>query len=125
MMSTNISGLDGFRIGNSRNIQVTITNRITKAGIDITGDKIYFTVKDHSDEQDSDAAIQASVVASGDDATNGIAIIPVTSEMTAAVLAGTYYYDVVWLRLTSAPGQRLPVLDGTVSFSQAVTHALT
>jgi hypothetical protein len=118
--------LKPLKIGNSRNIKVTIRDKVTKAVIDVSGDKFYFTVKDSVDVVDSDADLQVSAVAPADtNSQNGIAIIPVLSGDTSSVVPGTYNYDIVWLKLTSAPGERDTLQQGTVDFSQAVTRATT
>lgn len=116
--------LKPFRSGNSRNLRITIRDKVTKAPIDITGDKFYFTVKDSVGLSDADAALQASVVAPvGTDATGGIVVIPVPAASTALVEPGSYLYDIVWLKLVSEPGGRDTIQEGDVSFAKAVTDA--
>lgn len=116
--------LKPFRSGNSRNLRITIRDKTTKLPIDVTGDKFYFTVKDSLGMDDAAAALQVSAVAPvGTDATGGIAVIPVPSASTAPVEPGSYLYDIVWLKLTSAPGERDTIQEGDVSFSKAVTDA--
>ncbi|PNV83835.1 MAG: hypothetical protein C0610_16790 [Desulfobacteraceae bacterium] len=114
-----------FRVGNSKNIKVTVTDKVTKSAVDITGDKFYFTIKDAASEDDSQAAVQVSVVASGTEAQNGIVVIKVAASDTLAVEVGQYEYDIVWLKLTSAPGERETIEQGAVDFQRAVTHAQT
>jgi len=116
--------LKPIRSGNSRNLKITIRDSSTKLPIDISGDKFYFTVKDSADLEDADAALQTSVVAPAN-ATSvaGIVIIPVAAADTATVEPGSYVYDIVWLKLTSAPGERDTIQEGDVSFSKAVTNA--
>lgn len=116
--------LKPLRSGNSRNMRITVRDKATKAAIDITGDKFYFTVKEHIGQPDTEAVVQSSVVApAGADATNGIVILPVTAADTMNVESNTYNYDIVWLKLVSAPGERDTVQEGEVSFSKAVTDA--
>lgn len=118
------TSLQPFKIGNSRNIEVIVRDKDTKTPIDISGDKFYFTVKDHPDHDDTDAVVQASVTAPGDaNSVNGIAIIPVSSVDTSNVEAGNYYYDISWLKLTSNPGQKVTVEQGKVGFSHPITRA--
>jgi hypothetical protein len=115
--------LKPFKIGNSRNIRVTVKDSVTGNPIDITGDKFYFTVKDTADHTDTDAVVQESVVAAGANATSGIAIINVPAASTTSVTPGTYEFDIVWLKLTSAPGDRETILQGDVDFAYPVTRA--
>lgn len=116
--------LKPFIIGNSKNIKVTVTDKVTKTPIDVTGDKFYFTVKENVGQEDVDAVVQESVtVPAGADATNGIAIIPVPASATSSVEPDTYLADVVWLKLSSAPGERETVFQSEVNFVQAVTRA--
>jgi len=118
--------LKPIKIGNSRNIKATLRDKVTKAAIDISGDKFYFTVKDSADQEDSDAVVQVSTVAPADATSQaGIVIIPVSAADTASVIPGTYDYDLVWLKLASAPGERDTLQHGTVYFEQAVTRAQT
>lgn len=122
-MSISKINLGPIGIGNSRNITVTVTDRYTKLPIDVSGDKFYFTVKDSAFQDDLEAVLQSSVIPSGAVAVQGKAIIPLTAAQTAAVEAGSYVYDIVWLRTASSPGDRLPVKSGIVSFEPTVTHA--
>ena len=116
--------LKPFKVGNSRRVKIIIRDAVTKAAVDITGDKFYFTVKDSVNLEDSDAEVQSSVVAPADDnSTNGIAIIPVSVADTSAVTPGSYYYDIAWLKLASEPGDKVTVQDGNVSFQEAITRA--
>lgn len=113
-----------MQVGTSRNLKVTIRDSVTKAPIDISGDKFYFTVKNSPNLDDTDAVVQVSTVTPNDATSQaGIAIIPVTASDTASVDPGSYVYDIMWLKLTSSPGEREPVLAGDISFEQAVTHA--
>jgi len=115
--------LGSFKIGLSRDIAVTVKDRDTKAAIDVTGDKFYFTVKNYSHEDDADAVLQTSVVASGSDALAGKAIIAVSADDTGLVQANSYWYDIIWIRTVSYPGKRVPVKNGMVSFERSITHA--
>ena len=124
MPSTCKGILEPFKIGNSRNLEVTIRNRITKVPIDITGDKFYFTVKDTPDQPDTAAVVQASVVAPADsNSAAGIAIIPVSTSDTTGVEPGNYFYDISWIKTVSAPGEKITIVEGKVGFSQPVTLA--
>lgn len=119
------SKLKPFIIGNSKNIKVTVRDKVTKAVIDISGDKFYFTVKESLEHADTEAVIQESVVASGLDATNGIVIIPIPASSTSSVNPETYIADVVWLKLVSAAGERETIFQDEISFTRAVTRAQT
>lgn len=116
--------LEDFTVGQTRNIEVIVKDKRTNLPVDISGDKFYFTVKDTPDQPDAAAVIQTSVIAPADaNSTNGIAIIPVSSADTAAVEPGNYYYDISWVRTVSAPGDVLPVEQGTIGFYYPVTRA--
>lgn len=115
--------LGSFKIGLSRDITVTVKDRDTGEAIDITGDKMYFTVKNYPHEEDADAVLQTSVIGSGGDAVSGKAIIAVAADDTALVPANSYWYDIIWIRTVSYPGKRVPVKSGMVSFERAITHA--
>ena len=116
--------LEDLSIGQTRNIEVRVRDKVTKAAIDITGDKFYFTVNDNKDQPDAAAALQSSVIAPADaNSTAGIAIIPVSAASTGAVEPGNYFYDITWVRTVSAPGDVLLVEDGTIGFYYPVTRA--
>lgn len=123
-MAAKNSKLADFAIGNSRRIKVTILDDTTGTPIDISGDKLYFTLKDDAADDDTLAVLQAPYTIPGDaNAALGIAYLPITAAETAAVPAGQYLYDVVWLRLTSSPGDRHTVDEGKVGFYYPVTHS--
>jgi hypothetical protein len=125
-MAGNNKTLKPMQVGTSRNLKVTIKDKVTKLPIDVSGDKFYFTVKNTPDLDDADAVVQVSVVTPNDATSQaGIAIIPVTASDTTSVDPGSYVYDIMWLKLTSSPGDREPVVAGDISFEQAVTHAQT
>lgn len=124
-MSVSKINLGPIGIGNSRNITVVVTDKYTKLPVNISGDKFYFTVKNNAYEDDAEAVLQSSVIPSGAVAAAGKAIIPLTTAQTAVVEPGSYVYDIVWIRTTTAPGERLPVKDGIVSFEPTVTTATT
>ncbi len=117
--------LKPLRQGNSKSYGVTITDE-NDAAIDISGDKLYFTIKDDADKGDSDALLQISYVIPSDaDAVNGKAFIPVTPADSAGVRIGTHEYDVLWVRTVSSPGDVATVQIGQIPVKRRVTHAIT
>ena len=121
--------LKPFKVGNSRIIKVTVKDKDTKSAIDISGDKFYFTVKDSAALEDTDAVVQANIVAPADaNSVAGIVFIPITTDDTKNVAPGDYEYDIVWLKLTTDPGPpvgRDTIEQGTVNFAMSVTRAQT
>jgi hypothetical protein len=70
-------------------LNITENNQI----VNITGYEYWFTLKSNIDSSDP-GQVQASTVASGLNATNGIVYISVPNTATHNIIAGTYNYDV-------------------------------
>jgi hypothetical protein len=64
-----------------------------KQPVDITGWKVYFTVKKHYADPDEDAIFKKDVI-EHTDPTQGKTEISLTTEETSAAALGNYYYDV-------------------------------
>lgn len=111
------------RSGDDKVYRVTV--KANKVPVDITGDKFYFTVKDDKFYEDAEADLQVSVIAAGTNAAAGIVFLHLPKASTLNVSPGTYYYDIVWIRLTSSSGEKVLVREGIISFDPAVTYATT
>jgi hypothetical protein len=126
-MSIKIQEIDlsPLGVGTSRKFKISVVDT-TGGAIDVSGDKFYFTIKKLPETEDAAADVQVNVVAPVDaNSVNGIVFITALAADTAGVSPGTYQYDCMWLKLTSAPGEREPVQRGEISFYQPVTATLT
>lgn len=79
--------------GDSRTLHLHVVNSTTGADIDITGWKIYFTVKQYKTDSDTDAEIKKDTTTHVDP-THGKSDIVLTSEDTHNLVIGTNYYDI-------------------------------
>lgn len=102
--------------GDTWPITVTITDS-AGAAVDITGGKLYFTVKTKYSDADSDAVITMTQT-SHDSPTNGISSFDVTSTSTINVNEGTYVFD---LQLKDVTGQIFTVKRGTILVNSHAT----
>lgn len=86
------------------------------AAINITGWKIFFTVKKH--KTDTDAMAVVSVTIDPTDPTNGVALVTVSHTLTDPLL-GLYVYDFKF-RKTDLTIQT--IVSGGITFEQNVTR---
>lgn len=105
--------------GNDEEYVVTITD--AGVPVDITGDKIYFTVKTLPTDDDVAAIIQKTVT-SHTNPTAGETTISLDHHDTD-IPAKEYYYDIRWI--TAAGGKVKTVMIGKFVVSQTVTAATT
>ena len=89
--------------GDTRTLKVTITDG-AGVPIDITGHKLYFTLKANKTDADIAAALQVSaLMPTGANSTAGIGYLTITSADTNSVTPGRYYYDIQWVQPGPVP----------------------
>lgn len=89
--------------------------------IDITGWKIYFTIK--ADLGDEDPGLLQVITTSLSDPVNGIAQVHVPTEKTSLLVPGQkHYYD---YRVIKANGDVSTILKGNIKIFEPVTEATT
>ena len=86
------------------------------AVVDITGWKIFFTVKKHRDAADSTASIAVTIDPT--DPTNGVALVVVSHTITD-LLTGTFYYD---FKFKKADGTIQTIVSGGITFERNITR---
>lgn len=106
-----------FYKNNTVTIDVTITDG-NGDPIDLTGGKLYFTMKNSFNEDDSEAAIQKSVT-SHTDPTNGQSRITLSKDDTD-VPPKKYLYDITFIAST---GEKYTDSDGNCEVRDIVTRA--
>lgn len=111
---------DDMVSGNSKAIQLIFKDPSTGNRIDITGYKIFMTIKKRIDMEDTDEGVVAKTL-DPTDPTNGIADVVISFADTED-LEGKYYYDITYL---SPEGDRKTPLIGTMSFIKNVTKRTT
>jgi hypothetical protein len=89
--------------------------------VDITGWKIYFTLKKNIDDDDDDALIKKETEPAGADAIAGLADI-VLLDTDTNDLAGTYDYDIQY---KDDSGLIKTVMKGAYLFEKDVTRRIT
>jgi len=93
------------------------------AAIDITGYKLFFTVKTKSTDSDAEALISKTVICpANSDSVGGIGFIPLTTSDTN-VANGNYVYDLKIQNTTST--LRKTVITGKYQINKTVTQRLT
>ena len=87
--------------------------------IDITGWKIFFTVKKNKDDSDIKARIAVDVEPT--DPTTGVVLVTVSHTLTST-LAGFYYYD---FQFTKADGTVQTITGGGITFERDITRRVS
>jgi len=91
--------------------------------INITGGKLYFTLKNSVSDPDPGALQLTSATGEGitiTDAPNGAATMTMTSAQTAALNVQTYYYDIQY---KSSSGEIFTLARGTMTVESDVTQS--
>jgi len=102
------------------NITITDPNGLE---VDISGDKLWFTVKSDPKEADQLAPLRREMIVPTDaDSALGLAKMQLTSEDTD-INSGLYQYDLQWQRIVSGNSEIITPQYGKVRFIQHVTHA--
>ena len=100
----------------------TLTVKESGVAVDITDYKIYMTVKTAKDVTDANAAIKKEF--SPSDPTDGIVVIQLDSDETAAITVTTsttkYVYDI---RMKDASGEDTVLLSGELKVLQPITRS--
>jgi hypothetical protein len=102
----------------------TWTNKLTFTDdngdpIDITNNVYWMTLKLDPEASDADADAQASVTASGADATNGIVYVIFQPADTDGLLPANYYYDVQQVD----NGAVTTIMEGRVKVKRDITRS--
>ena len=113
----------------NRDRTISVTLQVNEEAFDITGCKIWFSVKADLDDLDADAIIYKRNAAAGGDASQaqvtdgpgGILAIYIQPEDTVDVEAGDYWWDVVIE--TTTPRKLQAVSPSKFSVRQPVTMA--
>ena len=104
--------------GDDWDYKITISKEGT--GLDITGDKFFFTLKLDKDVADVSAELQHDeTVAGGTDADNGIHYISVPRTKTVTLEPATHNYDIQWW--DSSADKLKTIALGEVTVQQQVT----
>jgi hypothetical protein len=112
-----------------RTLSLTVTDK-AGAAVDLTGSKLWFTVKTKTSDADTESVIQKRNTAAGGgndeieilDGPAGSAAIYMVPSDTDGVDPGIYVFDV---QTTLSDGKTYTVLRGRISFREDVTKALT
>ncbi len=92
--------------------------RTINFSVEITGDTIFFTIKENQDDSDDDAKIQKNI-------TSHVSAQSTQIVVTAAELndlLGKYYYDAQWKK---ADGTIRTLFKGTITFGKDITRRIT
>lgn len=111
--------------GETVKLYVTITEPATETEpeqlFDISGCKIYLTVKKSLNDADNEAIIQIAKT-THENPTDGYSEITILPEMTNNVEAGTYFYDV---RIIFADSSVSTVETGRLKIKNTVTRSIS
>jgi len=86
--------------------------------IDITGWKIYFTMKRNPNHSDDQAPIKVDVIVH-DDPANGLTSFNLTNAQTYLLMPGTYYYDI---QVKKAENDILTIVSGEIIVLADITR---
>lgn len=109
--------------GDDTTINVQITQTDTSGVItpfDITGSKVWFTIKKSQDDQDS-AAIFQQPVTTHDNAVAGLTHFTITHTQSGFFALGNYYYD-IQIKLTN--GTIFTIIRDNVSIVYDITQTI-
>lgn len=115
-MST-VHNLEPLHRGDSREYTLTFTNS-TGGAIDITGWKVYFTMKLRFGHSDDDCAVKKNIVLH-DDLINGKTKIVLLPSDTETLKPNTYLYDI---QIKRDSENILTVLTGKIEIKPDVTR---
>lgn len=91
---------------------------------DLTGGKMWFTIKTNASVADGSATLQLSSPASGivfsGTPTDGTATLTITAAQTAALVPQTYYYDI---QVKNSAGAITTLASGTLTVDADITQA--
>ena len=93
----------------------------TNSPIDITGWKIYFTMKQRLDQLDSEACLRTDVT-THDDEINGLSSIHLSNGQTDLLIPGIYFYDI---QVKKADHTILTIVSGQIEVKADVTRRET
>ena len=101
-------------------VSYTVTFKdANSVAIDITGSTVFFTVKNFSDTVANDtAALISKTITTHTTPLSGITTISLTAAETAAIVVGSYKYDIQY---KSATNVVRTVTSGTIQFLDDVT----
>lgn len=110
-----------FYRGDTKRYKVTVTDPVTSNPVNITGWKVYFTLKSDKDFTDAEAEAQVIAIAgadAADDVVNGVMYVELDS-VTSKIEPANYYYDFQAVapgtppKVKTVDDDRVRVLDGT------------
>jgi hypothetical protein len=103
--------------GDSVNWTVTVKNEVTRAAYNITGARVFFTIKDLIADLDISSVFKKSWT-SHFDPTHGKTYLTMTPAQTAVLLPKDYLYDI---QIKTAGGDVYTVAKGTITVEGDVT----
>ena len=109
--------------GDDLRYDITIKNGSTP--VDITGDTIFFTIKQYVDSDDSadENALVKDTVTEHTDAQGGISEVHIPGSETTGIKTGMYMFDVQWKRGSS--GDITTLVSGTILVKPDITRRTT
>lgn len=110
--------LENFYRGDARLVKMSFKKK-DGTPIDITGWKVYLTMKASLADADEDAALQKIQIVHTD-AVNGLTEILINSEESAALQPRIYYCDV---QLTDTVGNNFTVFNGKITVRRDITQS--
>lgn len=112
--------IESFYKGDTKSWVLTFTRN--GSAINLTGGKVYMTIKTKKSDADANATLQVTVTSHTTPA-SGITTVTLTSSQTNAFVAETtYYYD---FRLIESGGTVTTVPPGTFTVKEPITKAVT
>ncbi|MFW2441126.1 MAG: hypothetical protein ACN4GR_17345 [Arenicellales bacterium] len=114
--------LEPIHAGSDVEFELTFVDKKGEA-IPVAGDKLYMTIKSDLSLADGAAEMQVSyTILPGDDATAGVAYLPLSNTETD-IDPARYHYDVTWIRAASGADEVVPAWYGEVTVLQRATRA--
>ncbi|MBF0214559.1 MAG: hypothetical protein HQM00_13525 [Magnetococcales bacterium] len=84
--------------GDTKVFALTFKTRPEGLPIDITGHRLWFTMKQSTDNTDEEAVLQKSIIFPETPASaSGLGFLTLTSAETRAIRPGVYLYDMQWV----------------------------
>jgi len=104
--------------GDDRTIHLHVVNAITGDDINITGWKVYFTIKENKDDSDEDAKIRKDIT-THTHPTEGKTDILLTHEDTYILTPGTNFYDI---QIKKVDGTIQTFVSGEIDVLEDITR---
>jgi hypothetical protein len=111
-----------IRRGDNATLKVTVYKGVTTTVADLTGSKLYFTVKQRESDADSKAVLSKTSDAGGgmaiSEPLSGEVLITISAEESRSLLTGTHWFDI---QLKDSLDRIYTVLAGNVVVDADVT----